>query len=72
MVEIYLVFYWFSAAIHIDRCDVRGYTAWALLDDFEWNIGFNEKFGFYHVDFNDPGRKRTPKDSAIWYRSVGL
>ena len=56
------------SAIVIDGCNVKGYMAWALLDDFEWNVGYYEKFGFFHVDFTDPERKRTPKESAIWYR----
>jgi hypothetical protein len=25
---------------------------------------FSEKFGLYHVNFNDPARPRTPKESA--------
>jgi len=28
---------------------------------------FSEKFGLFHVDFNDPDRKRTAKKSAAVY-----
>lgn len=44
--------------------------AWGLVDFFEWSSGFTEKFGLFSVDFNDPGRPRTPKESALWYRYV--
>lgn len=47
-----------------------GYTAWSLLDNFEWNKGYVEKFGLHYVDFNDPNRKRTPKASARFYKQV--
>ena len=33
-------------------------------------MGYSEKFGLYHVDFNDPNRKRTVKDSATYYRKL--
>lgn len=57
-------------AIRLDSCNVLGYTAWSLIDNFEWNSGYSEKFGLYHVDFNDPGRKRTPKASARFYKQI--
>ncbi|KAJ9579873.1 hypothetical protein L9F63_004475, partial [Diploptera punctata] len=57
-------------AIHEDGCNVIGYAAWILLDNFEWNRGYTEKFGLYHVDFNDPTRPRTEKQSARIYREI--
>nr|AGP76180.1 beta-glucosidase [Rhynchotermes bulbinasus] len=51
-------------AIHIDGVNVCGYTAWSLIDNFEWLHGYTERFGVYAVNFDDPGRPRIPKESA--------
>jgi beta-glucosidase/6-phospho-beta-glucosidase/beta-galactosidase len=31
---------------------------------------FSEKYGLFHVDFNDPERKRTAKNSAEVYSQI--
>lgn len=60
------------SAINIDGCNVKGYTAWSLMDNFEWNTGYRERFGIHYVNFSDPERTRVPKGSAYWYQEVCL
>jgi beta-glucosidase len=48
--------------------DVRGYFQWSLMDNFEWALGYDKRFGIVHVDFET--LERTPRDSAFWYRDV--
>ncbi|XP_063393046.1 myrosinase 1-like [Cydia fagiglandana] len=59
-------------AINEDKVNVVGYTAWSLLDNFEWNSGYQSHFGMHAVDFSDPRRTRTPKASAGYYKSVAV
>ena len=51
-----------------DGADVRGYFLWTFLDNFEWDKGYNERFGIIYVDFAT--QKRIVKDSAYWYQKV--
>lgn len=51
-----------------DGVDMRAYFHWSLLDNFEWQHGFKERFGLIHVDMQT--MQRTLKDSAHWYRRV--
>ncbi|XP_041985540.1 myrosinase 1-like [Aricia agestis] len=51
-------------------CDVRAYSVWSLLDNFEWLFGYKNKYGLYEVDFSSPKRTRTPRKSAHFYRNV--
>ncbi|XP_006020157.1 lactase-like protein isoform X1 [Alligator sinensis] len=53
-----------------DGVNVNGYTAWSLLDKFEWNKGFSERFGFYHVDFQNKNKHRHPKASVQYYKKI--
>ena len=47
--------------------DIRGYFLWSFMDNFEWNLGYGPRFGIVYVDYES--LKRTPKDSAYWYKS---
>ncbi|PSN34228.1 hypothetical protein C0J52_24414 [Blattella germanica] len=57
-------------AIHIDSCNVIGYSYWSFMDNFEWNAGYTQKFGIYQVDFNNPARTRTAKASVEVYKEI--
>jgi beta-glucosidase len=48
--------------------NVAGYFAWSLLDNFEWERGYTQRFGIVHVDYDT--QVRTPKDSALFYRDT--
>lgn len=48
---------------------ILAYYAWTITDNFEWSAGYTERFGIIFIDFEDPERKRTPKDSYRWWKT---
>jgi len=51
-----------------DGAPLRGYFAWSLLDNFEWNWGYAKRFGLVYVDYST--QERTIKGSGRWYAGV--
>lgn len=45
---------------------VKGYYQWSLMDNFEWALGYDKRFGIIYVDFET--QARIIKDSGYWYR----
>lgn len=58
------------AAIRFDKIRVFGYTAWSLLDGFEWQDGYSTRRGLFYVDFNSKQKERKPKSSAHYYKQI--
>ena len=59
-----------AKAISEDSCNIIGYTVWSIIDNFEWNQGYSEKFGIYAVNMTSPTKERTPKKSAQFMKDV--
>ena len=51
-----------------DGIDVRGYLHWSLLDNFEWQKGYEDTFGLIAVDRKT--QIRYPKQSFFHLGSI--
>ncbi|MEL6957739.1 MAG: GH1 family beta-glucosidase [Pseudomonadota bacterium] len=51
-----------------DGAPVQGYFLWSLLDNYEWALGYEKRFGMIHVDFET--LERTPKASYYALKSA--
>ncbi len=45
---------------------VTGYFVWSFMDNFEWGLGYTQRFGLVGVDRDT--LERTPRESYRWYR----
>lgn len=51
-----------------DGVDVRGHMYWSLLDNYEWALGFEKRFGLVEIDYDTLERKIRP--SAYVYKEI--
>jgi beta-glucosidase len=59
------------AAVHdaiAQGANVLGYCHWSFLDNFEWALGYAQRFGLVHVDYES--QRRTIKDSGREYARI--
>lgn len=49
-------------------CKVTGYTVWSLTDNFEWKMGYTERFGIHYINFLSDKKERVPKKSALFFK----
>ena len=48
--------------------DVRGHMYWSLIDNYEWALGVDKKFGLVHVNYQT--LERTIRPSALVYKKI--
>jgi len=48
--------------------NVIGYLYWSLLDNFEWDLGYQMNFGL--VEINKETYERVPHKSAFWFGNI--
>ncbi len=58
---------WVNRAIE-DGAGVKGYFHWSLIDNFEWALGFEPRFGLYKVNYDDFSREA--RSSASYYSEI--
>ena len=51
-----------------DGVPLDGYFLWSFIDNYEWEDGYQRRFGIVHCDFET--QVRTPKLSARYYADI--
>lgn len=59
--------FWIYKAIQ-ENVNIKGYFHWSLIDNFEWDLRINPRFGLIEVDYNTMKRKIRP--SAYFYAKI--
>ena len=52
----------------VEHNNVIGYLYWSLLDNFEWDLGYQMNFGL--VEVNKQTYERIPHKSASWFGNI--
>lgn len=56
------------AAAMGEGVNITGYFVWSLMDNFEWALGYEKRFGILYVDYDT--QQRTLKDSAKYLQTM--
>jgi beta-glucosidase len=59
--------YWSHKAIE-DGADVKGFMYWSLMDNFEWALGYDKRFGLIEIDYET--KERKIRESAYEYKKI--
>lgn len=69
--ELYIKTYLFALSQAIkDGANVKGYYYWSFMDNFEWNEGWEKKFGLYEV--NLVTKERKLRKGAELFKKIAL
>lgn len=52
-----------------EGADIKGYFYWSFMDNFEWESGYDPRFGLTFIDYAN-SQNRIPKDSFYWYQGL--
>jgi len=67
---------WIKRSIHAmcvalqEGVDVRGYFYWSLMDNYEWDMGYDQSFGLYAVNFTSSHFTRSLKPGSRYFVDV--
>lgn len=50
--------------------DLLAYCTWSFTDILSWLNGYQKRYGFVYIDFEDPSLPRIEKDSFYFYQEV--
>ena len=51
-----------------DGIDVQGYYYWSFVDNYEWNHGFDLRFGLYELE--PTTKERRPREALSTYADI--